>query len=188
MLRRGKGLILIVTMQMFLVGCGLIGTRVSGNYDLKSQQVKGLVVFSARVVESCEGLSNLNAHIFREDQSGIAVGFTAKNFILSPHIPGGGYFYVYEFDAGNYTIGLVEATGFTLIASSTQKKDWLTFSVHPQQVRYLGELEFSLAGGCGIVKASVNDRWDRDAKLFEERMPNISVSTVMKQLMTFSPQ
>ncbi len=182
-----KLVFLFVAVQALLTGCGP-GARVSGSYDLGAQPDKGLVAFAARVGENrCDDLSVLNANVYQVDGSALPSPFAAMNPIMSEDYPEGGYFYVVEYEAGEYQIGKVVAAGLTLTSRSTDEFDLVRFSVTPNEVTYLGELEFSLPRGCSRVHLAVNDRWDRDSTVFEARVPNIAAPSVKKGLMVLTP-
>lgn len=168
--------ILILTTQ---VSCGTVGTRISGSYDFNKNDNMGLIAVSNSMYDNCQSVGNLITNIVNTNgEYGATPIYSRLLFGGSDFTNPPGHFFVIELPAGLYKFANVAASGLTLSARSSKLNKDITFSVLPNKVTYVGELEYTINSDCRNYSFQIKNNWRRDRNLFIERIININPNNI----------
>lgn len=175
----------VMVVTVAVAGCGTIGHRVDGDYRFEAGSKKSLVAVSTLLKDKCGRVGGLHPKIFKTGEEGTGTPLPVKNLLITPDYPEtGGYFFVYEFDPGQYDIGGVSVGGLTLSSRYSDNFEMLRFDAVPDTVTYIGQVAFTVSKNCEGLSVEVEDRWDRDATVFTKRYANLDPKAVIKRLAT----
>jgi hypothetical protein len=175
---------LILILAGFLSGCAS-NSLLDANFvfDEKSNN-DGLVVASTRTIDNCRGRANSSVLTFVGDSSthntrGAFLLDQAPNTRDFQNPPG--HFQIRKLPAGKYTFQSMKKISdwSGTIPISSYK---LSFVVKPGKIQYLGEIYGNFLD-CQTVEIKIKDRRERDRKLFDQRMKNLSSSDFEYQIL-----
>lgn len=182
-----RKILFVAVVAVLVSACSTGANRIKGEYDFSSSSTKGLVVLSTQLVDNCGSIGVFSVSIYKNDM-GFPRAHVPVNNSLMTHDFENGFFYVYEIDEGDYTIGNIFINGKNLVPLRNKKTDMLRFRAHKGRVTYLGQMGFGISSGCGSYTLGITDEWKRDAQLFENRIPNIPAKLVAKELAVVNNQ
>lgn len=182
-LRKPIHIYLLSLLGFTLTACSSAHLSVSNSFEFYPDDNNGLVIVSTRLIDNCGQVGNFLPRIFKVGGSPFGRPLNVKNALIKPDIiEPPGQFYVQEYEAGKYTLGNISVTGLTLPARHSENPAMLQFTVRAREAVYIGELEFTISKGCGMVWVNINNHWKRDKFLFRERIEKISPDSVSMRL------
>ncbi|NMO15917.1 hypothetical protein HPC49_24235 [Pyxidicoccus fallax] len=173
-----------------LLGAGCAGNRgntfsdADSHYRFAEHPEQGLVIVSTRFSTDCKEGENPSATLKFEDSVYMhqSMGEIPVNDLHRPpdfQAPSG-HFTVKALYEGTYQFRRLSIGHITPINKETRTP----FEVEPGKAVYLGEIHVKLAN-CGpfpTITTVVTDQWERDRKLFEQKMKNVPAKEVVKRL------
>jgi hypothetical protein len=174
-----------------LMCTGCASTRDSARYDADADYRpaehpgKGLVIVSTRLSTDCRKGENPSARLWYRDSpfvqrptSVIPVNdpVVEQAFQAPP-----GHFSVKELFEGKYQVQQLEIRRTPHITKDTE----IPFEVETGKAVYLGEIHVKLThcDSIPVITTVVSDQWERDSKLFEQKMKNVRADEVVKRLL-----
>lgn len=168
---------LLALFAAFFLASGCTGfATVNPEYRLAEHRGIGLIAVAVRTNnDRCTDNESLIFHSLddknRHGQLLLLNLAMAKDFENPP-----GFFYIYPLKAGNYRFESVKAKRFGLAENLD-----LPFQVAEGKIIYLGEI-FVDHQTCTRFTIRTSDQWQRDSKLFRERLKHHRLEEVEKQI------
>jgi hypothetical protein len=176
----------LVMSALFGIACGPSRHNVrdvEGDFSFAERPENGLIIISTRLSSDCKhGEDSLVAIHYVDDSytlkrtGSIPVGDPFREHdIKDPS----GYFSIREVNAGPHA--------FCRLMPFGSWPENIPFEVKAGKAVYLGELHVHISGcGSGPTKFAINvtDQWERDGRLFQQRLETLRSEDVVKSLLT----
>lgn len=179
----------ILLLALIVSGCASTTQGVDSDHHLNAGGGNGLIVIATRMSDHCGKVLNSYSLDFRQYRGGDYIGsFQLHNIFLKSDFENpDGYFYVRELPAGEYMI--IGISDNAAVRFGGFIKPTLKFSVVPGKAQYLGEVTLNISACKGDdlpdPEITIKNEFERDAKLFDARMENLSSEdltvTIMQQ-------
>jgi hypothetical protein len=184
---------------MSLLVCAACGTArnsvsdVKPDYSFAKRPGSGLIVLSTRFSSACERDKHqaIELHYVDDSYTHKSGGVVpVQDWHREPDLQDpAGYFVVRELRAGQHFFynELVVGGLSNYEIKGLSIRNLTPFTVEEGKATYLGEIQLERTDCGQSVKARLTDQWERDSKLFEARMKNLSSKQVVKKLLTSEP-
>ncbi len=177
----------VLLLLLLVSGCASTTQGVDSGHRLNAASGNGLIAIAARMTDHCGKILNSYSLEFRQVQDGNYIGsFQLHNMLIkSDYENPDGYFYTRELPGGEYMIiGIADNAGGRFGGFI---KPAVKFNVAPGKAQYLGEVTLDLPECKGDElpdpEISIKDEFDRDARLFDARMKNLSSKDLTVSIM-----
>jgi hypothetical protein len=150
-------------------------SNIPSTYELDPSRDVGVIVLSTSFSDNCGSVvqSSISVELLAVDARPPAGDFLLWNpLVLQDFTDPPGYLFIWELNAGRYKLGGLSKD----VGGGGYESDntlGLKFTVTRGQVHYLGELHVNLRS-CDGFGVGVYDAQERDSRVFDERMENLS--------------